>query len=102
MTDGLVEEEHYSAEVQRVLKPGGRLLLMEHVGASHGSELRTRQDRWNPLWRLLPLDGCNLNCDTEQLLRRMDGWASVSTESFSDNSGPDLAAPTFMGCAIKV
>ena len=95
------QPERVLREVQRVLKPGGRLLFMEHVAAPRGSELRRRQDRWGPLWRLLPLDGCRINCETDVLVKDMGGWASVSTEHFMDHSGPAVAAPTAMGCAVK-
>ena len=95
------EEKEIFNEILRVLKPGGRLLFMEHVAAPRGSELRRRQDRWGPLWRLLPLDGCRINCETDVLVKDMGGWASVSTEHFMDHSGPAVAAPTAMGCAVK-
>jgi len=49
------------AEVRRVLKPGGRLLFIEHV-RGEGS-VAGMQDRVLPLWRRL-FAGCHLNRDT--------------------------------------
>ena len=48
-------------EIRRVLRPGGRLLFIEHVRA-HGSTARL-QDRIEPLWGLL-FGGCHPNRDT--------------------------------------
>ncbi len=48
-------------EIRRVLRPGGRLLFIEHVRAA-GSMARW-QDRIEPLWRRL-LGGCHPNRDT--------------------------------------
>jgi len=49
------------AEARRVLRPGGRLIVLEHVRGS-GSLARC-QDRLTPLWsRLIP--GCHLDRDT--------------------------------------
>ncbi len=48
-------------EVRRVLRPGGRLLFIEHVRAT-GSMARW-QDRIEPLWGRL-LGGCHPNRDT--------------------------------------
>ncbi len=49
-------------EIQRVLRPGGRLLLMEHVRASDETLARW-QDRLQPLWSLCN-GGCRLNRTT--------------------------------------
>ena len=49
------------AEVRRVLRPGGRLLFIEHV-RGEGSVARM-QDRVLPLWSRL-FAGCQLNRDT--------------------------------------
>ena len=54
-------------EVRRVLKPGGRLHLIEHVRSHHGW-LAYWQDRLNSRWRAWA-EGCNLNRDTEANLR---------------------------------
>jgi len=50
-------------EVWRVLKPGGRLYLIEHVRSRH-EWLGRLQDRLNPRWHIYS-EGCNLNRDTE-------------------------------------
>ncbi len=48
-------------EVRRVLKPGGRFLLLEHVRL-RGRILGWLMDRLNPLW--VRLSGANINRDT--------------------------------------
>jgi ubiquinone/menaquinone biosynthesis C-methylase UbiE len=49
-------------EVRRVLRPGGRLLFLEHVRAEPGSSLERWQDRLNRPWRAVAC-GCNCNRD---------------------------------------
>jgi len=50
------------AEIKRVLKPGGRLLFLEHVRSRH-PDLAKWQDRLEKPWRFLG-DGCHCNRDT--------------------------------------
>jgi ubiquinone/menaquinone biosynthesis C-methylase UbiE len=50
------------AEVARVLKPGGKLLFVEHVRAEDPSLARW-QDRFEKPWRFFA-DGCHCNRDT--------------------------------------
>jgi ubiquinone/menaquinone biosynthesis C-methylase UbiE len=54
-------------EVARVLVPGGRLLLLEHVRSDDPTRARW-QDRVEPLWRRIG-HGCRPNQDTAALLR---------------------------------
>jgi ubiquinone/menaquinone biosynthesis C-methylase UbiE len=54
-------------EIKRVLKPGGKLYLIDHV-RSHREWLGRLQDRLNPRWYAFA-DGCNLNRDTEGNVR---------------------------------
>lgn len=53
-------------EMYRVLKPGGRLLFVEH-GRSPDARVRAWQDRINPLWKCLA-GGCHLNRKIDDLL----------------------------------
>jgi ubiquinone/menaquinone biosynthesis C-methylase UbiE len=54
------------SEVRRVLRPGGRLIFIEHVRAEgFGGRV---QDVVKPVWRYFGA-GCNLNRRTEQALR---------------------------------
>ena len=54
------EQKAALAEVTRVLKPGGRLLFLEHV-RSDDEKLAKWQDRVRPLYNVV---GCNPNRDT--------------------------------------
>lgn len=54
------------AEISRVLKPGGRLLFVEH-GRSPDARVRRWQDRLTPLWKRLA-GGCHLNRPIEDLV----------------------------------
>jgi ubiquinone/menaquinone biosynthesis C-methylase UbiE len=55
------------AEIRRVLRPGGQLVFLEHVGAERGTSRRRWQDGVNPVWRPL-MGNCHLNRDTEQAM----------------------------------
>jgi ubiquinone/menaquinone biosynthesis C-methylase UbiE len=53
-------------EMKRVLKPGGRLLFVEH-GVSPDAKVRWWQRRLNPLWRRIG-GGCNLDREIDALI----------------------------------
>lgn len=71
------------AEARRVLKPHGRLLLVEHI-RSHHAWLGSLQDALAPAWLWLS-GGCHLNRDTEATVRAAGftlesvkvGWGGV-------------------------
>jgi ubiquinone/menaquinone biosynthesis C-methylase UbiE len=54
------------AEIRRILKPGGRLIFLEHLQANAGWRRRL-QDRLNRFWGALA-GGCNLNRNPFQLV----------------------------------
>ncbi len=56
------------AEIQRILRPGGRFLFIEHVAASRGSALRVVQHVTMPAWYLFG-HGCRINRDTGAAIR---------------------------------
>jgi len=53
-------------EAKRVLKPGGRLLFIEH-GLSPDPRVQTWQHRINPIWRPIA-GGCNLDRKIDELI----------------------------------
>lgn len=55
------------AEIRRILKPGGRLVFLEH-GQREPGWRRAVQDRLNRVWGALA-GGCNLNRNPLQLVR---------------------------------
>jgi ubiquinone/menaquinone biosynthesis C-methylase UbiE len=69
-------------EVSRILRPGGRLLFIEHVRAA-GSMARW-QDRLEPLWRRL-FGGCHPNRDTVTAIED----AGFEIETFESFYPPD-------------
>ncbi len=83
------------AEVRRVLAPGGRLLLIEHVRAD-APRLACRQDRFAGLWHTVAM-GCRCNQPTVALLER----AGLSLELAPSRwrSMPSLVAPLVVGTA---
>lgn len=87
------------AEMKRVLKPGGKLVYIEHVAAPKKSGLRLVQDTINPVNRAVA-DGCNCNRET---------WTTIQEAGFTTLElvhhrlkGPlKLHAPHIMGYALK-
>lgn len=68
------------AEIRRVLAPGGRLVLLEHVRGT--DRLGRVQDRLTPLWRHLAA-GCHLNRDTRSAVERA-GFTLTEFESVEE------------------
>ena len=68
-------------EIRRVLRPGGRLLFLEHVRAGDADGRAARaQDAVAPLWRRL-FAGCHPNRDTVAAIERA-GFRVESLERF--------------------
>jgi ubiquinone/menaquinone biosynthesis C-methylase UbiE len=85
------------AEMQRVLKPGGRYVFIEH-GRSPVPGTARWQDRLNPFWRRL-MDGCNINRPIDELVEKA-GFALSSLERFQYR-GPRILAHMYRGVATR-
>ena len=82
-------------EVRHILRPGGRLLFIEHVRAA-GSMARW-QDRLEPLWRRL-FGGCHPNRDTVAAIEDA-GFEIETFESFYPPEPLSILTPHVQGSA---
>jgi ubiquinone/menaquinone biosynthesis C-methylase UbiE len=84
-------------EAARVLRPGGRLLVLEHV-RSHDPRLARWQDRLAPMQRLFS-NGCNPNRDTSRAIQQA-GFEFDWLEQFDEPKMPlPIVRPLILGSA---
>ena len=83
-------------EIRRVLRPGGVMLLLEHVRAESPTLARW-QDRLERPWMALAA-GCHPNRDTEELLAR-HGFNTLALERFGLRPSIPLVTPHLQGMA---
>jgi ubiquinone/menaquinone biosynthesis C-methylase UbiE len=81
------------AELRRVLRPGGRLLFIEHVRAQDAR----RQDRWARAWGVFAM-GCRCNQPTVELLR---AELDVRCELAPWRGMPSIVSPLAIGEARR-
>ena len=85
------------AEAARVLKPGGRLLFLEHVRAEDPGLARW-QDRLEKPWRFLA-DGCHCNRDTLATIAASRlSWTRSSADRLP--KAPPIVRPLIRGSAV--
>jgi ubiquinone/menaquinone biosynthesis C-methylase UbiE len=84
-------------ELSRVLKPGGRLLFLEHVRAEDPGMARW-QDRFELPWRFLA-DGCHCNRDTVATLSG-SGFELETVERGRTPKAPPIVRPLVRGSAV--
>lgn len=84
------------AEIRRVLRPGGTLLLIEHVRSEDGGVARW-QDRLHPLWVRVG-HGCHCNRDTLATLRAA-GFSTADVQPGRLPKAPPWVRPAISGTA---
>ena len=89
---------HALGEVQRVLKPGGRFLFLEH-GLSPDAGVARWQHRLNPLQQRIG-GGCHLTRDTVALVGQ-SGLKLQDAEHYYLRHIPRVAGYMTEGCALK-
>ena len=85
------------SEAQRVLKPGGSLVFLEH-GLSPDPKIARRQEKFNPIQNKL-FGGCNLNRDMFALIA--DSGLHLSGTSSFQMPGPKILGYMYSGAATK-
>jgi ubiquinone/menaquinone biosynthesis C-methylase UbiE len=86
------------SEIQRVLKPGGSFVFIEHVKAN-SRILKLAQDMINPLNRIIA-DGCNCNRDTKSVIA-FSGLHIETCESIQVKGITWFHRPHIIGLASK-
>jgi ubiquinone/menaquinone biosynthesis C-methylase UbiE len=81
--------------VRRILKPGGRLIFMEH-GRSPDADVVTWQDRLTPVWKRFT-GGCHLNRRIDELITT-SGFQITELKNFYI-PGPRPMTYTYQGIA---
>jgi ubiquinone/menaquinone biosynthesis C-methylase UbiE len=85
-------------EAQRVLKPGGRFVFLEHVAAPRGTPLRRAQQLIRPVWQRC-VDGCHPDRETWRSLEAA-GFAHLDYERFDAAQPMPIVCPHIAGTAV--
>ncbi len=86
-------------DMRRVLRPGGQLLFIEHVGAAAGSRRLRWQRRLQPLWRRLA-GNCHLARATAEAIEQA-GFSIDLIERESLRKAMPIVRPTVRGVALN-
>jgi ubiquinone/menaquinone biosynthesis C-methylase UbiE len=87
------------AEAHRVLRPGGRLLFLEHV-RSRDPKLARWQDRMHGPWKIFGR-GCHCNRDTRSVIEASELTISSIEESTEKGIPVPIVRPMIAGIAEK-
>ena len=86
------------AEARRVLRPGGRLVFLEHVAADHRPDRLKWQQRLDPVWKRVA-GGCRLTRRTQDTIERA-GFRIEEVERESARKASPLLRTTIRGHAV--
>lgn len=86
-------------QAYRVLKPGGKLIFMEHVAAENNPKRLKWQNRINPIWKFIS-GNCHTNRETEKYIKQA-GFKIQQIQKASMRKAPPFVRPTIRGIAIK-
>jgi ubiquinone/menaquinone biosynthesis C-methylase UbiE len=92
------DQEQSLGEVRRVLRPGGRLLFLEHVRSEDDPDLGRFQDRMNWLNRLVV--GCDCNRRTLAAIEQA-GFTVSKVEHKLLPEAPKFTRPLIVGEAVS-
>ena len=86
------------AEIHRVLRPGGRLVLLEHVAATHKPKRLRWQRRIEPVWKHVA-GGCHLTRTTGEAVAERFDAPDLTRESL--RKAAPIMRVTVRGTATK-
>ncbi|KAJ1875828.1 hypothetical protein LPJ57_004636, partial [Coemansia sp. RSA 486] len=96
------DPEQNLENIQKLLKPGGLFVFVEHVRHKDVGIWRRIQDLITPVWALFT-GNCRLDRETGNILDTMGGWASVDYRRVSQQQSGviDKLTPIIYGVATK-
>jgi ubiquinone/menaquinone biosynthesis C-methylase UbiE len=95
---GVEDQGRALGEVRRVLRPGGRLLFIEHVRSDDDPKLGRFQDRFN--WLNHFLVDCDCNRQTLTAIEQQ-GFAVSRVERVELPKAPKFTRPAIVGSAVR-